>query len=83
MPRLRGEEVLKKVLDTDEGARRLGEVALVRIFADLQERRCCSSTRCSTNAPRTSRSASAIRNALSAARSFRRNRSPRKAATRA
>ena len=25
----RGEEVLKKVLDTDEGARRLGEVALV------------------------------------------------------
>ncbi|WP_370656516.1 aminopeptidase, partial [Klebsiella pneumoniae] len=25
----RGEDVLQKVLDTDEGARRLGEVALV------------------------------------------------------
>ena len=35
----RGEEVLNKVLDTDEGARRLGEVALVPHFlADLPER---------------------------------------------
>ena len=36
----KGEEVLNKVLDTDEGARRLGEVALVPAFlADLGQRR--------------------------------------------
>ena len=35
----RGAEVLNKVLDTDEGARRLGEVAVVPHFlADLEER---------------------------------------------
>ena len=35
----RGEDVLRKVLDTDEGAARLGEVALVpALLADLEER---------------------------------------------
>ena len=39
----RGEAVLNKVLDTDEGARRLGEVALVPRIRRSRKAGCCSS----------------------------------------
>jgi aminopeptidase len=49
----RGAEVLNKVLDTDEGARRLGEVALVPHSPPISKSGCCSSI--STRTPATSR----------------------------
>ena len=66
-----GADVLAKVLDTDEGARRLGEVALVPYSSPISSRRAsCSTTRCSTRTPRaTSRSASPIPNACATATS--------------
>ena len=47
-----GEEVLSKVLETDEGARRLGEVALVPIRRRSRRAGCSSTTRCSTRTRR-------------------------------
>ncbi len=65
----RGEEVLNKVLDTDEGARRpAAKWRWCRSPRRSRKAGCCSSTRCSTRTPpATSRSASAIRNASSTA----------------
>ena len=61
--------MLNKVLDTDEGASRLGRSGAGAAFlADLGLAACCSTTRCLTKMPpATSRSASAIRNASSMA----------------
>ncbi len=81
----RGEEVFNKILGTDEGARRLGEVALVpHSSARFRPPACCSSTHCLMRTPRaTSHSASAIRNASSMAVSFRPKKLQLAAATRA
>jgi aminopeptidase len=58
----RGEEVLNKVLDTDEGSR------WCRILRRSRKAGCCSSTRCSTRTPpATSRWANATPNASSTA----------------
>ena len=46
-----GLDVLEKVLGTDEGARRLGEVALVPHSSPISAAACSSSTPCSTRTP--------------------------------
>ena len=80
----RGQDVLAKVLDTDEGARRLGEWRSCRTPRRSPPAGCCSSTRCSTRTPPpTSRSGSATRNASWTGRRSGPRRSPRRAATRA
>ena len=43
----RGQEVLQRMIDTDDGARRLGEVALVPALRPSRRAACCFSTRCS------------------------------------
>ncbi len=64
----KGESVLNKVLDTDEGARRLGEVALVPHSSPISAPESSSTTRCSMKThPAISRLASAIRSASSTA----------------
>ena len=64
----RGEEVLNKVLDTDEGAAVSARWRWCRIPRRSRKAGCCSSTHCSTRTPPpTSRSANAIRNASSTA----------------
>ena len=47
----RGEDVLKKVLDSEEGARRLDEVALVPNSLPISKSGLCSSIRCSMRTP--------------------------------
>jgi aminopeptidase len=64
----RGEDVLNKVLETDEGARGWAKWRWCRIPRRSRRAGCCSTTRCSTRTPpATSRSASAIRSASSTA----------------
>ncbi len=77
----KGEEVLNKVLDTDEGARRLGEVALVPHSSPISKSGILFYNTLFDETPRAiSRSASAIRNASSTAPRFRRTRSRPRAA---
>jgi aminopeptidase len=80
----RGEDVLKKVLDSERGRAASARSHWCRTPRRFRRAASCSSIRCSMRTPpATSRLDNAMRNALSTARSSRLRRSRRGAATRA